>query len=154
MAVDPRKIITGLGRGGVFEITTTGRKTGEPRRLEIGYHVIDDRLYVSGIPAPTRRGWLANLDDNPALTLHLRKPVEADVAATARIIDDDDERRTLLPHIARNWGRHDVELMVRQSPLIEVTIKPTGGPGQDRLSVCSPVVSSPPPTRGSSSIAE
>ena len=111
-----------LGKGGVFDITTTGRRTGEPRRLEIAYHVIDGRLYVSGIPMPRRRGWIANLDANPTLTLHLRKPAPADVAATARIIDTEEERRKVLPHIARNWGRDDLELMVRQSPLIEVSI--------------------------------
>jgi deazaflavin-dependent oxidoreductase (nitroreductase family) len=127
MAADLRKkIITGLGRNGVFDITTTGRKTGRPRRLEIVYHVIEDRLYVSGIPSPARRGWLANLDANPAFTVHLRKPVKTDVPATARIIDEEAERRTLLLHIARNWGRDDIELMVRQSPLIEVTIEPPG----------------------------
>ena len=81
-----RDIIATLGKGGVFDITTTGRKSGEPRRLEIVYHVIDGRLYLSGIPMPTRRSWLANLDADPALTLHLRKPVPADVAATVRII--------------------------------------------------------------------
>ena len=121
-----RDIIATLGKGGVFDITTTGRKSGEPRRLEIVYHVIDGRLYLSGIPMPTRRSWLANLDADPALTLHLRKPVPADVAATVRIIESEAERRAVLPHVARNWGRDDIELMVRQSPLVEVTIEPQG----------------------------
>jgi len=75
---------------------------------------------------PTRRSWLANLDADPALTLHLRKPVPADVAATVRIIESEAERRAVLPHVARNWGRDDIELMVRQSPLVEVTIEPQG----------------------------
>ena len=121
-----RDIIATLGKGGVFDITTTGRKSGEPRRLEIVYHVIDGRLYLSGIPMPTRRSWLANLDADPALTLHLRKPVPADVAATVRIIESEAERRAVLPHVARNWGRDDIELMVRQSPLVEVKIEPQG----------------------------
>src|SRR5258706_640972 len=102
MTADTSSIIRGLGKMGVFDITTTGRKTGEARRLEIVYHVIDDRLYISGIPMPRRRGWLANLDANPALTLHLRKPVRADVPATARVIDGEAERRSLLPQIAAN----------------------------------------------------
>jgi deazaflavin-dependent oxidoreductase (nitroreductase family) len=118
-----KDVITTLGKMGVFDITTTGRRTGEPRRLEIVYHVIDGRLYVSGIPRPNRRGWLANLDANPELQVHFRKPVAADFAATARVIDTESERRALLPHIARNWGREDIELMVRQSPLIEVSIE-------------------------------
>jgi deazaflavin-dependent oxidoreductase (nitroreductase family) len=123
VTTDTREVVAGLGRMGVFDITTSGRKTGRLRRLEIVYHVIDGRLYVSGIPMPRRRGWLANLDANPALTLHLRKPIQADMPATARIIDGEAERRSLLPQIAANWGRADLELMVRQSPLIEVTIQ-------------------------------
>jgi deazaflavin-dependent oxidoreductase (nitroreductase family) len=119
-----KDVIATLGKMGVFDITTVGRKTGEARRLEIVYHVIDGRLYVSGIPRPNRRGWLANLDANPALKVHFRKPVPADFAATARVIDSEAERRALLPNIARNWGREDIELMVRQSPLIEVSIEP------------------------------
>ncbi len=44
------------------------------------------------------------------------------LAATARVITDEAERRAVLPHIARAWRRDDVETMVRYSPLIEVTI--------------------------------
>ena len=116
------EIIAGLGKGGVFEVTTTGRKSGEARRLEIGYHVIDGRLYISDMPMPRRRAWLANLDADPTFTLHLRTPAAKDVTAKARIIDTDAERRSLMPHIARNWGRKDIDTMVRQSPLIEVEI--------------------------------
>lgn len=109
---------------GTFDITTSGRKSGKPRRIEIAYHVIGGRLYISGIPYPGRRSWLANLDADPALTLHIRKPGPADLPATARIIDTEAERRELLPHIASNWGRTDIEKMVLQSPLIEVLIEP------------------------------
>jgi hypothetical protein len=49
--------------------------------------------------------------------------VRADLPATARIIDDEAERRAVLPHIARIWGRKDLEKMVEQSPLIEVTLE-------------------------------
>jgi hypothetical protein len=48
--------------------------------------------------------------------------VQADLPATARVIEDEAERRTILAQVARNWGRDDVEEMVRYSPLIEVTI--------------------------------
>ena len=126
MTAEGDAIIGALGETGTFYITTSGRKSGSRRRIEIAYHVIDGRLYISGIPYPGRRGWLANLDADPTLTLHVRKPAPADVAATARIIDTEAERRAVLPHIARNWGRSDLELMVRQSPLIEVSIKPPG----------------------------
>jgi deazaflavin-dependent oxidoreductase (nitroreductase family) len=106
------------------DITTIGRKSGEPRQLEIVFHNIDGRIYISGIPSPRRRSWLANLDANPQMTVHLKGKVRADLPATARVIEGEEERRAILPHIARNGGRNDLEEMVRHSPLIEVTLKP------------------------------
>jgi deazaflavin-dependent oxidoreductase (nitroreductase family) len=105
------------------DITTTGRKSGKPRTLEIVFHNIDGRIYISGIPSPKRRGWLANLDADPHLTFHLKGKVRADLPATARVIEDETERREILPHIASNWGRKDLDTMVKQSPLIEVTLE-------------------------------
>lgn len=37
------------------------------------------------------------------------------------VIDQETERRELLPHIARVWKRKDLESMVQTSPLIEVS---------------------------------
>jgi len=111
-----------LARGGTIDITTVGRKSGTPRRLEIVFHNIDGRIYISGIPSPTRRGWLANLDANPRFTFHLKGAVRADLSATARIIEDEAERRRILIGVARNWRRTDVDRMVLQSPLIEVQL--------------------------------
>ena len=105
------------------DITTTGRKSGKPRTLEIVFHNVDGRIYISGIPSPNRRSWIANLDANPKMTFHLKGKVRADLPATARVINGEAERREILPHIARNWGRKDLETMVRQSPLIEVTLQ-------------------------------
>jgi deazaflavin-dependent oxidoreductase (nitroreductase family) len=110
-----------LSRGGVIDITTKGRKSGQPRRMEIVFHNVGGRLYVSGMPG-FKRSYIANLSADPHFTFHLKGPVQADLAATARIITDEAERREVLPHIARVWKRDDVETMVRQSPLFEVTI--------------------------------
>jgi deazaflavin-dependent oxidoreductase (nitroreductase family) len=104
------------------DITTTGRKSGKPRKLEIVAHNIDGRIYISGMPFPRRRSWLANLDADPHMTLHLKGKLGADLPATARVIEGEGERREILPHIARNWGRKDLETMVEQSPLIEVSL--------------------------------
>jgi hypothetical protein len=57
------------------------------------------------------------------MTFHLKGKVRVDLPATARVIEDEAERREILPHIARNWGRKDLEKMVEQSPLIEVTLE-------------------------------
>ncbi len=111
-----------LSRGHLVDITTKGRRSGEKRRLEIAFHNIDGRIYISGMPSPKRRNWLSNLDADPHFTFHLKGQVKADLPATARVIDDVDERRELLPAVARAWRRNDVDRMVEQSPLIEVLL--------------------------------
>jgi len=103
-------------------MTTTGRKTGEPRRIEIVFHNFGGRLYISGQPRPEERAWLANLKASPRLTLHIKGDFKADVPATARVITDEKERRDVLTQIARVWKRDDVDRMVKESPLIEVSV--------------------------------
>ena len=43
----------------VIDITTTGRKTGQLRRIEIWVHNVEGRLFITGTPG--RRHWFANL---------------------------------------------------------------------------------------------
>lgn len=116
------KIRRDLAHGHVIDITTTGRKSGEPRRVEIVFHNIGGRLYISGQPRPEERAWLSNLKANPRFTLHLKGPVKADLPATARVITDEKERRQVLTDVAKIWKRDDVDRMVKESPLIEVTV--------------------------------
>jgi deazaflavin-dependent oxidoreductase (nitroreductase family) len=106
----------------VVDITTTGRTSGTPRRIEIVLHNIGGRLYISGQPSRRRRSWLANLDADPKFTLHLKRGVRADLPATAREITDEKERRQVLEQVASHWKRDDVDVMVQYSPLIEVTV--------------------------------
>lgn len=113
-----------LAAGGVIDITTTGRRSGAWRRIEIVLHAIGGRLYISGMPvAGRKRAWLANLEADPHLTVHLKRGVVADLPAIARVIDDEAERRAILPAVARAWGRTDLEAMVAHSPLIELSIE-------------------------------
>ena len=115
-------ILRALRHGHAIDITTTGRMTGQPRRIEIVFHNLDGRIYISGIPNPVRqRAWLLNLAADPNMTFHLKGPVKADLAATARVINDPDERRPIIERIAQIWHRDPV-VMQAHSPLIEVTI--------------------------------
>jgi deazaflavin-dependent oxidoreductase (nitroreductase family) len=117
-----------LGTSQVIDLTTTGRRSGEARRIEIYLHSIDGRLVISGMPAEGRtRAWLQNVAANPVVTIHLKQGVSADLAGTARVVTDPAERRLLLESVARNWGRTDLEAMEQFSPLMEITIE--GFPG-------------------------
>jgi len=111
-----------LTEGGLIDLTTTGRRTGEPRRVEIVFHAIDGRIVISGMPRREKRAWLANIEADPRVTIHLKRDVVADLPGAARVVTDEAERRALLAHVARTWGRDDVEVMVRYSPLIEVVL--------------------------------
>ena len=96
-----------LAHGHTIDITTTGRRTGLPRRIEIVFHNIDGRLIITGSPRSDRkRAWLHNLETDPHLTFHLKGTVNADLPATARVITDPTERRAIADWVVANaWRR-------------------------------------------------
>ena len=119
------KISASLARGHTIDITTTGRRTGEPRQIEIVFHNIDGRLIISGSPrADRKRAWLFNLEQDPHLTIHLKGSTKADLPATARVITDAVERSAIADWIVKNaWPNQDVDKMTAYSPMIEVTVE-------------------------------
>ena len=105
----------------VIDITTTGRGSGEPRRIEIWYHVVDGRYYITGRPRP--RSWYANLLAEPRLTFHLKESAQADLPATARAVTDAAEKRRVFlgaPKLAEYIDEANVREWVEGSPLVEV----------------------------------
>jgi deazaflavin-dependent oxidoreductase (nitroreductase family) len=113
-----------LSRGHTIDITTTGRRTGLPRRIELVFHNFDGRLFLSGVPSHRKRSWIANLEADPHLTFHLKGPgASADIPASARVITDESERRAVFPLVAAAWGRRDLEAMVANSPLAEISLE-------------------------------
>ncbi|HEV8252537.1 MAG TPA: nitroreductase family deazaflavin-dependent oxidoreductase [Candidatus Limnocylindria bacterium] len=117
--VPDERISRALSRGHTIDITTTGRRSGQPRRIELVFHNIDGHVVISGLPG--RRDWYANLLANPRLTFHLKGAVKADLPATARPIVEPVERQAVMTRVAQNWGRTDLERMLQRSPLVEVT---------------------------------
>jgi deazaflavin-dependent oxidoreductase (nitroreductase family) len=106
-----------------IDITTIGRRSGEPRRIEIWRYRVDGRTFLSGTPGS--RDWYANLVANPDFTYHLKGTVTADLAARARPITQVGERREVIEQIIGGLGRAEgeVERWVAESPLIEVEFR-------------------------------
>jgi len=103
-----------------IDITTTGRTTGEPRRLEIWFHSIGGRIYITGTPGS--RDWYANLAAHPEFMFHLKESVQADLAAVAHPIVDPVERREVLEVLLDRLGYADrIDTWINASPLVEVT---------------------------------
>ncbi len=113
------RVMRALSRGHTIDITTTGRRSGQARRIETVFHNIDGRVILSGLPG--RRSWYANLLADPRFTFHLKGAVKADLQATARPIVEPAERHAVMARVAANWGRKDLDVMMERSPLVEVT---------------------------------
>jgi deazaflavin-dependent oxidoreductase (nitroreductase family) len=120
MAMDDR-VKRALERDRTIDITTTGRRTGLPRRIEIWFHNLDGHLYITGLPGC--RDWYANMLTNPEFTFHLKGSVKANLPAQARPITDRAERREVLSVIVDGLGgERDLEAWVEDSPLVEVEL--------------------------------
>jgi deazaflavin-dependent oxidoreductase (nitroreductase family) len=135
MREDVRQALA-IGRSSTIEertidITTTGRRSGQPRRIEICFYRLEDAIYLSGIPQPRTRDWLANLTTEPHFTFHLKHGVVADLPAMATVISDPVERRRVLAVFVDDFNRrHDpgdpwpeavLEEWVEGSPLAKVS---------------------------------
>ena len=119
-----KQVRQSLATGHVIDVTTTGGRSGQPRRIEIVFHNFGGRLYITGTADADRtRAWLSNLAADPNFTFHLKGEVKADLPATARVIVDKAERRAVFAEVVKVWEGQDVETMTRWSPLVEVTIQ-------------------------------
>ena len=118
-----------------IDITTTGRRSGEARRMEIVFYRLGDDIYLSGIPGPTTRDWLANLAAQPQFTFHLKHELVADLPATAMVIVEPTERRRVLAVFVEEFNRRRgpgspwpeafLDEWVERSPLTKVTFGET-----------------------------
>ena len=102
------------------DITTTGRHTGLPRRIEIWMLDIDGCFFITGTPGP--RDWLANLHADPSLVVHLGRHAHLDLAARATPVTDTATRRAVLERLSATWYRtqHPLDVLVETSPMVEV----------------------------------
>jgi deazaflavin-dependent oxidoreductase (nitroreductase family) len=111
----------------IIDITTTGRQSGEPRRIEIWFHRLGGAYYITGTPGRPR-SWYANLVANPSFVFHLKQSAVADLHATARPVTDPAERTRVLEGILASLRDltaspgHEPEAWIADSPLVEVTL--------------------------------
>lgn len=100
-----------------IDLTTVGRRSGAKRRIEIWWFRVGDRFIITGTPGP--RGWLANVLEDPSITVHVGGE---DIPARAIVITDQALRRQVFTHTSTSWYSSQAELdrLVAESPMIEV----------------------------------
>ena len=115
-----------LDRGGIVDITTTGRRSGQARRIEIYLHQFDGVYYLTGRPG-WKRDWVANIVAHPEFTVHLKREITADVTVVGEPEPDREERgRILFRALTENWGRDpeetrvDLDRWIDQAPFIRL----------------------------------
>jgi deazaflavin-dependent oxidoreductase (nitroreductase family) len=98
------------------EITTIGRRSGRPRRIETWRYRAEGRYWLTG--SPGARDWYANLLEQPEFTLHLK---DLDLRVRGRAVTDPDERARVLGAIvpALDWAG-SLESWLGGSPLVEI----------------------------------
>jgi hypothetical protein len=119
-----------LRRGLTCDITTIGRRSGQPRRIEIWYFVIAGRVYLTGTPG--RRDWYANLLVRARLIFHVKEHASIDLPAHAVPITDPIERRRIMAEVLRQNGwfasqQYSLEDWVADSPLVAVEFDSDAG---------------------------
>ena len=115
------KVQEALEKDLVIDITTTGRRSGEPRRVEIWFHNLDGILYITGLPGA--RGWYANILKDPSMTFHLKETTVADLPARATAVAEPAEKRRVMELICTKQGTLDqLEARVSGAPLIRVDL--------------------------------
>lgn len=112
-----------------IDITTTGARTGLPRRIEVWFYRVDGQIYLSTQPA--RRGWYANILRNPSFTFHLTHGVRADLPAIGTPVRDPQQReavfRSIIADLNQPWNPAGIpqpveplEEWLAGSPLVRV----------------------------------
>ena len=117
------EILAAIRRDTTIDLTTTGRQTGQPRRIEIWWLKVDDRIFITGTPGP--RDWYANLLADPSCTVHLKQATKADLVATATAVRDRATRTRVLEHLEAKWYRdqgEDFETLLAEAPMVEIAI--------------------------------
>jgi len=99
------RLVGKMGKAPILLLTTTGRKSGQPREAPLMYFEDGDDLYLiaSNGGRPHHPAWYLNLRDNPKVEVQIGATRRSMVARTA----SDDERDRLWPRAAAAYNGYD-----------------------------------------------
>jgi len=121
----PESIELHLETDMVIDITTTGRRTGLPRRIEIWAHYMRGKIFIASRPG--KRSWHSNMIYNRNFMIHFKGASPANLPAIARPVFDKSEREEIFDIISQETSYEERKNMVvnewvEMGCLVEVTL--------------------------------
>ncbi len=112
-----------------IDITTTGRESAAPHRIEIWWFRVEGRFVITGTPGP--RDWMANVLVNPQVIIHVGGD---DLAATVVPVSDPEFRRRVFTNPETSWytSQAELERLVATAPMVEVIFGSVGSSRHER----------------------
>lgn len=100
-----------------IDLTTIGRRSGNPRTIEIWWFYVDGRFIITGTPG--KRDWLANVRADPRVTVSA--PLGS-FGGVVREVTDEAWRRSFFVESQTSWYRSQADLddLVSSAPMVEV----------------------------------
>jgi deazaflavin-dependent oxidoreductase (nitroreductase family) len=102
-------------------LTSTGAKSGEPRRAVLTYTMDNGAYVVAGTAggSPTTPSWVHNVEANPDVRIEVDNET---AGATASIVDEADRPRLWERHVAAlPWFAEYPEKSGRTIPMVRLT---------------------------------
>ncbi len=87
-----------LNRKWNCRLTTTGRKSGQPRTVTLWFVLDGDRAYLAG--GKDEPQWCRNIRANGAVTMEI---AGTNLRGAARVVDDPAEWETAVGHVLRKY---------------------------------------------------
>jgi deazaflavin-dependent oxidoreductase (nitroreductase family) len=108
-----------LARHLTVDLTTTGRRSGRPRRIEIWWFHVGERFYITGTPGP--RDWYANILADPKVMVHAGG---RDLEGLAYPVLDPATRADVFDHPKTRWYSTQAERqrLIDEAPMVEIVL--------------------------------
>ncbi len=115
----PRPTDDELARHRTIDLTTIGRRSGRPSRIEIWWFHIDGTFIITGTPGP--RDWYANVLGDPNVIIHA---AGHDLPATANVVTDVELRTRVFDSASTRWysSQSQRQRLIDDAPMVEIVL--------------------------------
>jgi deazaflavin-dependent oxidoreductase (nitroreductase family) len=107
-----------LARHRTIDLTTIGRRSGQPSRIEIWWFYIDGSFFITGTPGA--RDWYANVNADPNVVIHV---AGHDLPATAQPVSEVETRSRVFDSELTRWysSQSQRQRLIDDAPMVRIS---------------------------------